>query len=139
MIIYRNLHVLLVRKYNSVLIWVFPFSLNKKYDLKSEKKWLKQRSEFCLLSFLTMTNLTDSRVAAMLRFFSFYFVTCTYSFIATVVLIICNIDPSVIEIPAVDATIIWRYEYIFGSDRSPRCRVRRSPPPCVCVDHHLQV
>ena len=84
--------------------------LDKKYDLKSEENWQKQRAEFCLLSFLTMTNLTESRVAAMLRMFSFYFVTCTYLFISTVFLIICNTDPSGHEIPRFGGAgyIVWR-------------------------------
>ena len=40
----------------AVLFFVSIF-LNKKYDLKSEENWQSQRSEFCILSFLTMTNL----------------------------------------------------------------------------------
>ena len=91
----------------TVLFFVSIF-LNKKYDLKSDENWQKERAEFCLISFLTMTNLTDSRMAAMLRMFSFYFVTCTYLFISTVFLIICDTDPSGHEIPRIGGTIIWR-------------------------------
>ena len=92
------------------VLFIVSIILNKKYDLKSEENWQSQRAEFCLLSFLTMTNLTDSRVAAMLRMFSFYFVTCTYLLISTVFLIICNIDPFGHEIPRFGGAgyIVWR-------------------------------
>ena len=100
-----------------IMLFLVSIILDKKYDLKSDENWKTQISQFCFLSFLAMTNLQDSKVAAMLRIFSFYFITCSYLFIATVFIVICNIDPSGHTIPVVPwsvhtSSIIWRYGYI---------------------------
>ncbi len=108
--------VIIITHYLSSII------LNRKYDLQidSETKeetedsimdWKSQRTEFCMISFLAMTNLANSRRASILRFYSFYIITTTYLFVCTVIFIICNwADPTGLKFfsPFVDRDIIWR-------------------------------
>ena len=108
--------VIIITNYLSSII------LNRKYDLQidSETKeetedsimdWKSQRTEFCMISFLAMTNLANSRRASILRFYSFYIITTTYLFVCTVIFIICNwADPTGLKFfsPFVDRDIIWR-------------------------------
>ena len=92
-------------------LYVISIILNQKFGLASEESWKSQRNEFCLISFLSMTNLADSKVAEILRLVSFYFITFAYLLISTVFMIICNINPSGIFVPALGADgggITWR-------------------------------
>ena len=104
-----------------ILLRLLSILLNRKYDLQVDSKskqmtedsikdWKLQRTEFSIISFLGMTNLADSKRASILRFYSFYFITFNYLLICTVILIICNNDPTGVQIwsPLTDGDIIWR-------------------------------
>ena len=105
-----------------VLLYIISRILNKIYNLKSEENWQSQRSEFCILSFLTMTNLANSKMASIFRFISFYFITSTNLLIITIWQLICNIDPSgywIPTFPPIDGTsIIWRLVVFIQHKRS---------------------
>ena len=104
-----------------IFLYFVSIFLNKKYDLQVDSEtreetedsildWKSQRTEFCVISFLAMTNLANSRRASILRFYSFYFITFFYLLVCTVILIICHYDPTGHKFPSpfVDRDIIWR-------------------------------
>ena len=75
----------------------------RKYNLREEKDWMRQLVEPSL-SVLTLTNLGRGKAAALFRLVSTLYLVIVYTITLTVILAICNTDPSNVDVLVVKWT-----------------------------------
>ena len=75
----------------------------RRYNLREEKDWIRQLLEPSL-SVLTITNLGRGKAAALFRLVSTLYLVIVYTITLTVILVICNTDPSNVDVLVVKWT-----------------------------------